>query len=254
MRPLHRLILMLFSSLSLSAVGEPLRLVSEPWAPYVYEENGALRGLDYDTTVLVLERLGIQAEWQLLPWKRCLSSFQQGQADGILDIFRTAEREPQMVFHEEPLSEVELLLFHAKARPHPVERLEDLDGLKVGVSPGYWYSNQAFRESTRFVHEPAPTHEANFGKLMRGRIDLLVTDRRAGRFLAAQLGLAEKVEHNPLVISRDAMYLGLRRTPALETLAARFSAELRRFKAEPAYAALLAHYAQERSPPERETH
>jgi len=250
MRIFHQSIalLLLFSSLNLAAQGETLRIVTEPWAPYVYEENGEPRGLDYDTTTIVLQRIGVEVEWHFLPWKRCLSMFEKGQADGILDIFRTAEREAQMVFHEEPLSSVELVLFYAKARPHPFQNLDDLRGLTVGVSPGYWYANQAFRESTLFTREPAPTHEANFGKLMRGRIDFLITDRRAGHFLAAQLGLDHQIDHHPQSISQELMYLGLRRNPRLEALAARFSTELRRFKSEQAYAALEARYTRETQP------
>lgn len=36
----------LFSCLSLAAHGEKLRIVTEPWAPYVYEDNGTMAGLD----------------------------------------------------------------------------------------------------------------------------------------------------------------------------------------------------------------
>lgn len=236
--------LLLCASLSLAAQGESLRIVTEPWAPYVYEEHGQPRGLDYETAAIVLQRLGVEVDWQFLPWKRCLAMLERGQADGILDIFRTAAREPQMLFPEEPLSSVELVLFYAKERPYPFRRLEDLTGLRVGVSPGYWYANQAFRESTLFTREVAQTHEANFGKLLRGRIDLLITDRRAGHFLAAQLGLEQRIAHHPQVISRDHFYLALRRDAALEPLAARFAAELKRFKGEPAYAELEARYAQ----------
>jgi len=38
----------LFTCLSLAAHGEKLRIVTEPWAPYVYDDNGTMRGLDYE--------------------------------------------------------------------------------------------------------------------------------------------------------------------------------------------------------------
>ena len=34
----------LCTCLSLAAHGEKLRIVTEPWAPYVYEENGTAKG------------------------------------------------------------------------------------------------------------------------------------------------------------------------------------------------------------------
>ncbi|MDT4868171.1 Bacterial extracellular solute-binding protein [compost metagenome] len=183
-------------------------------------------------------------QWNLLPWKRCLMELESGQADAVLDIFHTREREARMVFPAEPLSEVEFVLFHARQRPYPFERLSDLRGLKVGVSPGYWYADKAFRTSPLFFREPAPTHEANLGKLVRDRVDLVVNDRRAGRYLVRQMGLEAEVGQHPKVLSRDHLYLAFRRQPDLENLARRFSDELRRFKREPAYAELQARYAE----------
>jgi polar amino acid transport system substrate-binding protein len=233
---------LLFACLSLAALSQPLRIVSEAWPPYIHDDNGILRGLDYETAQIVLQRLGVEVEWQLLPWRRCLMAMEQGQADGILGIFRTPEREATILFPHEPLSQVELVLFYAKANPHPFRSLADLRGLKIGISAGYWYSNRAFRESTLFTREAAPSHEANFGKLVRKRVDLVINDRRGGHFVLAQTGLDKHINQHPRVISRDQMYLGLRRDAGLEELARRFANELRRFKREPAYAALQARY------------
>ncbi|WP_439860094.1 substrate-binding periplasmic protein [Pseudomonas sp. MBLB4136] len=217
--------------------------MSEAWPPYIYEEQGLLRGLDYEAAHIVLQRLGVEVQWQLMPWKRCLAAFSQGRVDGIFDVFQTASRQATMLYPDEPLSEIEFVLFHSTARPYRYRRLSDLDGLKVGVSAGYWYANRAFRESERFTREPAPTHAANFGKLQRDRIDLVINDHRAGHFLLNQMGLSKAIGHSPKVISRDRLYLGLRRDGGFEALAERFAEELRRFKREPGYAALLARYA-----------
>ena len=236
------LIAALLTCLSAFAHGEKLRIVTEPWAPYVYEENGQAKGIDYDVTVEVFKRLGVEVDWQFLPWKRCLAMIDQGQADGILDIFYTEQRANQLYYPSEPLSDVEFVLFYANARPHSVNTLEDLRGLTVGTSPGYSYA-AAFSDSPLFTREPAPTHEANFGKLQRGRIDLLITDRRVGRFLSKHLGLGQQISELPLVVSRQEQYLAMRRDTGMDVLAQRFAAELQRFKNEPAYAALNARYS-----------
>lgn len=237
------LVTLLLLSMSFPAHGQVLRIVSAAWPPYIHEENGTLRGLDYEATETVLRRLGVKTEWQLLPWKRCLLALEQGQADAVLDIFHTAEREATIIFPREPMSEVEWVMFFDKARPHPFDNLADLRGLKIGTSAGYWYPNAAFRESTAFIREPAASHGANFGKLLRERVDLVINDHRAGHFLLAKMGLSQRITHYPRVISRDRLYLGIRRGAGLERLAERFSHALRHFKREPAYAALKASYA-----------
>ncbi|KAA0949347.1 MULTISPECIES: transporter substrate-binding domain-containing protein [unclassified Pseudomonas] len=232
----------LLTCLSLTARGEKLRIVTEPWAPYVYEENGSMRGLDYETTVIVFQRLGIDVQWQFLPWKRCLAMLDQGQADGALDIFHSNERDNVLLYPSEPLSRVEFVMFYANERPHPFQTLDDLRGLTIGTSPGYLYGAE-FSESTLFNREPAPSHEANFGKLARGRIDLLITDRRVGQHALKELGLEDQITQAPNVISSQQQFLAVRRGAGMDLLVQRFGAELKRFKQEPAYAALSAKYA-----------
>lgn len=240
---------LLLGCLALAARAEPLRVVTESWAPYVYQDNGQPAGLDYEISAEVLRRLGVEVQWQFLPWKRCLLALEQGQADAILDIFRLAEREQQMLFVEEPLSEVEFVLFFARNRPYPYRKLEDLRDLLVGTSPGYWYNDAEFRRSRLFHREEAPSHEANLGKLVRNRVDLVVNDRRAGLFLAAQLGLGQRLGYNTQALGHDRLYLALRRDPKLQPLAVAFAKELRRFKLEAAYASLQARYAEPAAAP-----
>lgn len=232
---------LVFACLSFAARGEKLRIVTEPWAPYVYEDGGKNLGLDYETTAIVFQRLGIEVEWQFLPWKRCLSMLETGQADGALDIFHSAERDSTLLYPSEPLSDVEFVMFYANDRPHPFNRLEELKGLTIGTSPGYLYSED-FSQSLLFTREPAPTHEANFGKLVRGRIDLLITDRRVGQHLLDELNIRSLITENPTVISRQSQFLAVRRNAGMDLLVQRFGAELKRFKREPAYAELSARY------------
>lgn len=232
---------LVFACLSFAARGEKLRIVTEPWAPYVYEQGGKNLGLDYETTAIVFQRLGIEVEWQFLPWKRCLSMLETGQADGALDIFHSAERDATLLYPSEPLSDVEFVMFYANDRPHPFNSLEQLKGLTIGTSPGYLYSPD-FSQSDLFVREPAPTHEANFGKLVRARIDLLITDRRVGQHLLDELNIRDLITENPTIISRQSQFLAVRRNAGMDLLVQRFGAELKRFKREPAYAELSARY------------
>nr|WP_298147786.1 transporter substrate-binding domain-containing protein [uncultured Pseudomonas sp.] len=228
--------------MSLVAQGQPLRIVSEAWPPYIYEENGELHGLDYEATRIVLQRLGVQAEWQLLPWKRCSLAVKQGKADAILGTYRTRESESLMIFPSEPLSRIDLVLFYAKARPHPFQAIDDLRGLRIGVSDRYRYSDRAFAESQLFIREQAPNHAANFGKLMRERVNLVVNDRYTGGFVLERMGLSAAVTYYPQVLGRDSLYLGLRRNADLESLAEAFARELRRLKLEPTYSLLRSRY------------
>lgn len=235
------LCILLLACLSPMALGERLRLVTDDWAPYVYRDGDQVKGIDYEVTTEVFRRLGVEVDWEFLPWKRCLAQVEQGLADGLMDTFQVESRNSYMLYPAEPMSDVEFVLYQASDRRHAIRQLHDLAGLTVGTSPGYAY-DKAFNESADFRREAAPSHEANFGKLVRGRIDLLVTDRLVGRYLRRQLGLEQQVEELPLVISRQPQYLGLARKPGREQLAQAFTDELRRFKQEPAFEAIIEHY------------
>ena len=56
------------------------------------------------------------------------------------------------------------------------------------------------------------------------------------------MGLEDKVSQAPIVVSRQQQYLAVRRGAGMDLLVQRFAAELKRFKQEPAYAALSAKY------------
>ena len=77
---------------------------------------------------------------------------------------------------------------------------------------------------------------------MRGRIDLLITDRRVGQHLLDELNIRDLITENPTVISRQSQFLAVRRNAGMDLLVQRFGAELKRFKREPAYAELSARY------------
>jgi hypothetical protein len=92
------------------ALAEPLHIVSEAWPPYIYEQNGELRGIDYDVSEKVLQQLGYNTRWQLMPWRRALHDTTQGAADAILDISPTPQRLHDLIFAQEPLSHSESVL------------------------------------------------------------------------------------------------------------------------------------------------
>ncbi|AIR88378.1 substrate-binding periplasmic protein [Pseudomonas cremoricolorata] len=233
--------IVLLICLSPLAQAERLRIVSDDWAPYIYQDNGQPQGLHFEVASEVFKRLGVEVDWVFMPWKRCLAMVEQGQADGILGLFKLPEREAFVLFPHEPLSQVDFILFQSRARPHSVRTLDDLNGLTVGTSPGYNYSAE-FNEAQGFRREPAPTHIANFGKLALGRIDLLVTDRHVGEYLLHKLHLDEQIEALPLLIDSKPQYLGLTRKPGREQLAQAFAEVLQHFKQEPAYEAIVQRY------------
>lgn len=237
-------LLMLCLLQSPALLADSLRVVSEAWPPYVFEQNGRHIGVDLEVAEHVLESLGYDVSWELLPWKRALRTVTLGRAQAILDIVPSAERVETLIFPDEPLATNDTVLFFHKDRPHRFETLADLSGLKIGVSPGYTYGSPDFMAATGFVRESAPTFEANLAKLVRGRLDMVAMDRRVGLYMAQQLGIADQLDHNPRPLASGQLYLAFHRSDALVPIAAAFGPALRAFKQTSEYAAILARYGQ----------
>ncbi|MEH6563897.1 MAG: transporter substrate-binding domain-containing protein [Halopseudomonas sp.] len=219
-----------------------MNIVSEAWPPYIYETQGQLQGVDYDVTNRVLRQLGYQPRWQLLPWRRAQHDTLSGHADAILDISPNATRREQFIFPSEPLSHSETVLFYRLDRPHPFNGLQDLRGLRIGVTAGYVYGNAQFNNADYFSHEVSPSNEASLLMLMRDRVDMVMMNKRVGQFTLRQLDLTQQVSHHPLVVSSGSLFLAFHRRPELAELAERFGAALQTFKASQEYLQILQHY------------
>jgi len=231
-------------SLLLPAQAQPLRVCTNEWPPYTLLEDGQVRGIDADLLSLALDNLGIAHEMTLEPWRRCLRKMQDGQLDILLDAFYNEERARQMLFPAEPMAETAMVLFYAKARPQRIDSVSQLGGLRVGTEPGYAYGDEAFANGSHFTREDAPSLEANFGKLLLGRIDLVITDRAVGLYTARLLGMQEAIDYNRTPLYSDRVYAAFSRRPAVAALLPRFEAELKRLKASPDYVRILQRYHQ----------
>jgi polar amino acid transport system substrate-binding protein len=220
---------------------EPITVVTEPWPPYVFLQDGQLRGADYEVSQQLLSGLGYQPEWRLMPWKRAQHDVLAGHADAILDIGINPERQTQYHYPGEPLSTSESVLFYRSSQPFPFTKLDDLRGRRIGVSAGYSYGNQAFLEADYLSREPCPSIEACLLMLQRGRIDMALINRSVGRYTLKLLGISD-ITHHTEPLSGGPVYLAFARRPELADLANRFADALRAFKQTANYQQILRTY------------
>lgn len=221
---------------------DTLRIVTEEWPPFVYVEDGAIKGADKEITEHLLNQLGYQVKWELKPWRRVLQDVERGEADAILDIAPHPDYLARFLFSTEPLSSHETVLFHDKRRSFAFDRLDDLTGLVIGVSPGYLYNNDDFITSDAFYREPAPSFEANLQKLIRGRVDMVAMSRPVGLYTSHALGIADQIDYHPLPLSQSDFYLAFHQAPQWQEPARAFSEALKAFKNTQEYQRILNRY------------
>ncbi len=181
-----------------AAFGETLKLAGvENVSPLIYIENGQMKGLDYDIWMELSKRLGVQADIQLLPFKRLWSYLQTGELDGTLQIYYNADRENEIIYSKTPMhwSAHYILVRKADLPKYKSGNLEDLYGKTVGKNAGFFVTKE-FEEAVKAgkitVDEQASS-ELNLKKLAAGRIDCYVSNLHSAMWAVKQLGLQDQI-------------------------------------------------------------
>lgn len=241
----RRQILALAAALGASAQAgaAPLQLAAEAFPPFSQLVDGRVEGLDCELVQAVLGGLGLRAQIQLLPWKRALLELERGALDGVIGISRGSlnEREEVLAFPDEPLAGSHSHFYYRREQPFVFDGLFTLKGKTVAVLAGYQYPPD-FMAAAYFTREPSATHEQSLRKLLARRVDLALVHAGVGEHLLQREGWQDVLVADPATLAPGRLYVGFARQRGHAQLAQRFGEALQRFKASPAYRAMLARY------------
>ncbi len=173
-------------------------LVADPYPPYQYEEDGILKGIDYDVIASAFQAVGYDVQVRLLAWEECLQQLDAGGADGIFQITCTPEREERYVFSD-LLRTAETALFALSNQTtklsETVALREQLQSFTLGVLSGYSYDSAIDSLDPTMKVEVDRQEDLLLG-LKERRFALAVMDVGVAAFLADKLGISaiERVE------------------------------------------------------------
>lgn len=231
---------------ALGATAEPLRLGGDDWCPYLCPQTPEQPGY-------LLEGLG-QAlpeppQFENLPWSRALQMAREGLIDGVIGAY--AEESQGLLIGREPIAWADMHLYTRADSDWHYRGPASLDGLAVGLAQGYSYGEQldAWRDRNLHDHERMQVLsgervlERNLQKLLLGRVDVVVEDRRiVDRYLRRQ-GLDGQVRSAGELPSPRPMYVAL--SPHLKDADARLAQldeGLRQLREDDAWAPLMREY------------
>ena len=161
-----------------------LSIASGAWAPFSGQDLPG-EGIVNSSVRRIATAAGYDVEFNYMPWARALEETRQGAYDATSYWFYKAEREDDFI-HIGPLNE-ERTVFYALASTDVPEwtDLSDLAGLRIGVITGYTYTPELWELGAAGVLSlsEAQSDEANFRKLLAGRVDLLVISQDVGNYL-----------------------------------------------------------------------
>ncbi|MFT5718986.1 MAG: polar amino acid transport system substrate-binding protein [Oleiphilaceae bacterium] len=144
---LPALFLSFFPILSL---GQTFDIVGDDdYPPFTYyDKDSQLKGIDIELFKEVANRLDIQINIKLVPWKRLLKMTKEGDIVGSFALFKTPEREGFSLFTY-PIHYSTFKLFTTKNHALSYTNIKDLYGKRIGIEAGFVINDEFDQASAR---------------------------------------------------------------------------------------------------------
>ena len=169
---------------SLSALSEPLEVLTEDYPPFnMMAEGNKISGLSTEIVEELFKRAGVQYSLKSLPWKRAYEQTLNSPNTALYSTTRTPEREALFKWVG-PLVSNNWVFFAKSDSTLKVTSLDDAKQYSVG---GYYGDAVAeYLAAQGFTKlQLAPNDRSNAKKLDAGRIQLWATGEYLGPYLAA---------------------------------------------------------------------
>lgn len=185
MKRRYGLLLLLYVTASAGAAEIPATVQvcgdESEWPPYTFyarqdgKKTSVVAGYNIDLLNLLLAKSGRQANYVLLPWKRCLAEATSGAYDIVLDGVKAPERLKTFLF---PPSHYATSTAYLYNRDRPLPALTSpavLSTVKACGQAGYIY-NLPSNTPIPLVDTTAKSFDAVIKMLEQGRCDLVFAD------------------------------------------------------------------------------
>ncbi|WP_421055703.1 substrate-binding periplasmic protein [Leisingera sp. D0M16] len=210
----------------------------DPYPPYTLGTGGVpSSGLKVHLLEAVVSRIdGLDAVTVLLPWQRCLSQAKTGEADGILPLFKSPEREAFLAFTEATFQQTNTFWYNRDRFPDGLEWGEGYAGvshLRLGMVNGRIIDGEmeaAFRSHNRIVRggDAAGLMEM----LLFDQLDLIAMDDAVGRYYVGLNGWMDRIVSAETPISSRYSHFGLSRASGADAYVEEFDRVIAELRAE----------------------
>lgn len=176
--------LLILTSLILSCFTQPsyantVSLSAMEWPPF-YGKNLPENGFLAAITREAFQRSGYTLELTFMPWKRALSSAQNGLVDGVLGLYFAQEREKTLSYSFSIYSSEQVFIKKRNSLNNP-NSLNDNKNLLIAVQIGTLQADDAQAEGLNLY--PANSNLVSLTLLVKERVDLALMAREYFRFV-----------------------------------------------------------------------
>jgi polar amino acid transport system substrate-binding protein len=176
----------------------PLVLAFDDLLPWKTHSGDTYGGAYTEIVRELALRVGLPLTIKPCPLKRCLTMLQHGDADIIIGVKDTPERQRYLHFLHTPYrtSSADKVFFVLKEKGATVKSYADLSPLRIGVKLGAEYFAR-FDQDAALKKDTSKDMDVNFRKLAMGRLDAVIAAEDQGEAMLAQLQLGGKIGKAP---------------------------------------------------------
>jgi len=169
---------LLVLALCTSARAETIAVGAEDdWAPYSSVVDGKAKGFAVDVVRAAFAAVGVNVEFEVLPYARCLAKARAGKLVGCFDAVPNGMIAPHYLWHTHPLFTTHMNVYALAGSPDQGMTAARLEGKTVGVARDYEYGDE-FDLNTKIVRKVVDKNEQGFKMLQAGRIQYMAAEQR----------------------------------------------------------------------------
>lgn len=217
------------------------------YPPYHYiNEEGELVGICVEVVKNIADQLNIEVEFEQNSWTRCLHLVKIGEADAMMNLFKTDERTEFMFFDDNVLEYEINALWTKKDKNinYNGDIVESVNDKSIGMIKNYSYGELFDSVKNKLnIDETSMNEEVLVKKLVSDRLDLIIGNQLVIKWHADKTNTLKEIKMLEPVISKGALYIGFSKASSdLESLSESFSSTLRKFKKTTEYNDILEKY------------
>lgn len=219
-----------------------IRVVFTNWKPYGYMDNAKAAGFELEVFSAVMNKMGIQPEFDEYPWKRCLHMVRKGTADVIISALKTPEREEFLNFPSEPISQSNSAFFTTTDKNISFNgSYEDLTKYTIGVISGFSYG-PSFDSADFLSKDKANNTEQVVKKLVKGRYEIAIGNTAVISVTAKNLGVRSDIRFLTPLVHSEKLYVGFSKAGNHAELSDAFSKSISEFTTTAEYKEIMVRY------------
>lgn len=175
--------------------------------PYNFTERGKRTGMDTEIVDAMLKDIGVYPVHRPMAWPEVVRAHDENEVDVAFQFF-TSPRRLERGHLIGPYRVGATVLMVRSTSEITYTRIDDLQGLRIGVVEGFEYTPE-FDKSSLFEKVRSSSNVVSFRRLLLGRVDAIAGDLQVLKYLAESEGRASSVKILPKPLAMVPRYMSV---------------------------------------------